>query len=86
MANFEGHPTLLVIFICDHFPFSMHLKKDLVKFQNDYMSRELVLVAISPNYTITVPKDGLDFITEDARNFEYLFSYLCDETQSVTLA
>lgn len=86
LADFEGHPALLVTFICNHCPFVVHLKKDIVKLANDYMPRGLAIAAISSNSAVTHPQDGPDFMAEDARTFEYTFPYLYDETQEVARA
>ncbi|XP_057814075.1 uncharacterized protein LOC131027988 isoform X3 [Cryptomeria japonica] len=95
LDDFQGHPALLVMFICNHCPFVVHLKKDIVKLANDYMSRRdnldtvqkgLAVVAISSNSTVTHPEDGPDFMAEEAKKFGYQFPYLYDETQEVARA
>ncbi|GLJ25006.1 hypothetical protein SUGI_0478730 [Cryptomeria japonica] len=79
LDDFQGHPALLVMFICNHCPFVIHLKKEIFKLTNDYMPKGLGVVAISSNYTVTHPQDGPDFMAEEAKKFGYQFPYLYDE-------
>ncbi|KAM7507862.1 hypothetical protein LguiA_018315 [Lonicera macranthoides] len=86
LEDFESYPALLVMFICNHCPFVIHLKKDIVKLSNFYMKKGLAVVAISSNSVITHPQDGPDFMAEEARLFNYPFPYLYDESQDVARA
>ncbi|XP_024029406.1 uncharacterized protein LOC21400882 [Morus notabilis] len=81
LTDFESYPALLVMFICNHCPFVIHLKKDIVKLTNFYMKKGLAVVAISSNSVSTHPQDGPKFMAEEARLFNYPFPYLYDETQ-----
>ncbi|XP_050208157.1 uncharacterized protein LOC126657499 [Mercurialis annua] len=83
LEDFESHPALLVLFICNHCPFVIHLKKVLVKLSNFYMKKGLAVVAISSNSVATHPQDGPQFMAEDAKLFKYPFPYLYDESQEV---
>ncbi|KAF5749104.1 Peroxiredoxin Q chloroplastic [Tripterygium wilfordii] len=83
LEDFEGHPALLVMFICNHCPFVKHLKKDIVKLANFYMKKGLAVVAISSNSIATHPQDGPQFMAEEAKLFKYPFPYLYDESQDV---
>ncbi|XP_024357173.1 uncharacterized protein [Physcomitrium patens] len=86
LEDFEAFPALLVMFICNHCPFVIHLKKDLVKLANSYQPRGLQIVAISSNSVVTHPQDGPEFMAEDAKTLRYPFPYLYDETQEVAKA
>nr|XP_011458536.1 PREDICTED: uncharacterized protein LOC101305999 isoform X1 [Fragaria vesca subsp. vesca] len=83
LEDFESHPALLVMFICNHCPFVIHLKKAIVKLANFYMKKGLAVVAISSNSVTTHPQDGPEFMSEEARLFKYPFPYLYDESQDV---
>ncbi|CAA7058270.1 unnamed protein product [Microthlaspi erraticum] len=83
LDDFELYPCLLVMFICNHCPFVVHLKKDIVKLSNFYMQKGLAVVAISSNSVVTHPQDGPEFMAEDAKKFKYPFPYLYDESQEV---
>ncbi|CAA6660330.1 unnamed protein product [Spirodela intermedia] len=86
LDDFEAYPALLVMFICNHCPFVVHLKKDIVKLANFYMKRGLAVVAISSNSTVTHPQDGPEFMAEEAKSFNYPFPYLYDQSQAAARA
>lgn len=81
LSDFDSYPALLVMFICNHCPFVIHLKKDIVKLTNFYMKKGLAVVTISSNSVSTHPQDGPQFMAEEAQLFKYPFPYLYDETQ-----
>ncbi|XP_055834952.1 uncharacterized protein LOC129903422 isoform X2 [Solanum dulcamara] len=83
LDDFEPYPALLVMFICNHCPFVIHLKKDIVKLSNFYMKKGLAVVAISSNSVVTHPQDGPEFMAEEAKLLKYPFPYLYDESQEV---
>ncbi|KAH8968781.1 hypothetical protein BDL97_03G148200 [Sphagnum fallax] len=74
------------MFICNHCPYAIHLKEDIVKRANNYMLKGLAAVAISSNSVKTHPQDGPSFMAEEARTYKYPFPYLYDETQEVAKA
>ena len=79
--DFDGQP-LLVMFICNHCPFVVHLKADLARFGEAYGDR-LGIVAISSNDVRSHPQDGPKFMAQDHARFGYPFPYLFDESQTV---
>ncbi|KAM7259037.1 hypothetical protein ACFE04_014778 [Oxalis oulophora] len=83
LEDFEPYPALLVMFICNHCPFVIHLKKHITKLSNFYIKKGLAVVAISSNSVVTHPQDGPQLMAEDAKLHKYPFPYLYDETQDV---
>ncbi|CAM6079346.1 unnamed protein product [Sphagnum tenellum] len=75
-----------VMFICNHCPYVIHLKEDIVKLANNYMPKGLAVVAISSNSVETHPQDGPSLMAEEATTYKYPFPYLYDETQEVAKA
>ncbi|KAJ8628784.1 hypothetical protein MRB53_022107 [Persea americana] len=86
LDDFESYPALLVMFICNHCPFVIHLKKDIVKLTNFYKNKGLAVIAISSNSVATHPQDGPELMAEEAKLFSYPFPYLYDESQEVAQA
>ncbi|CAI5960495.1 unnamed protein product [Closterium sp. NIES-65] len=77
----------VVMFICNHCPFVVHIKSQLVALGNEYISKHgLAVVAISSNSVLTHPQDGPDKMAEEAKQFNFPFPYLYDETQEVAKA
>jgi peroxiredoxin len=80
--QFQGKP-LLVIFMCNHCPFVIHLRSALKSFADEYQQRGLAVVGISSNDVQAYPQDGPVKMQEEARTAGYQFPYLFDATQQV---
>ncbi|PRW44843.1 prolyl endopeptidase-like isoform A [Chlorella sorokiniana] len=85
-AYAAGAPATLVMFICNHCPFVVHLKPALTELAKEYQAKGVKVVAISSNSVETHPQDGPDKMAEDAKEQGYTFPYLYDETQEVAKA
>ncbi len=81
-SDFKGKP-LLVMFICNHCPFVVHVNDGLVSFANDYQEQGLAIVAINSNDVENYPEDSPPKMREYAERLGYTFPYLFDETQDV---
>lgn len=84
-SDFSGQP-LLVIFMCNHCPFVVHLRSELAAFGTAYGDLGLGIAAISSNDVTEYPQDGPLQMVEEARDAGYTFPYLFDETQEVAQA
>lgn len=85
LSDFQGKP-LLVMFICNHCPYVVHVASELAKIGKDYAATELGIVAISSNDASEYPADSFDKMKEEAVERGYSFPYLYDETQQVAIA
>lgn len=81
-ADFAGKP-LLVIFMCNHCPFVLHLRSALASFAAEYQSKGLAVVGISSNDVSTYPQDGPEEMKTEAKTAGYTFPYLFDGDQDV---
>jgi len=86
LADFSGAGALLVVFMCNHFPYVRHLKAPLAAMIREYQPRGLAAVGISANDVETHPDDGPDKMAEEAAAQGYSFPYLYDADQSVAKA
>lgn len=84
-SDFAGKP-LLVIFMCNHCPFVIHLREALADFTKEYQSKGLAIVGISSNDVENYPQDGPEEMKQEAESAGYSFPYLYDEDQSVAKA
>lgn len=84
-SDFAGRP-LLVMFICNHCPFVVHLKEALAKLSEDYADSECAIVGISANDVSTHPQDGPEAMTSMKAESGWRFPYLYDESQAVAKA
>ena len=81
-SQFVGKP-LLVVFMCNHCPFVVHLREALAKFADEYMERGLAIVGISSNDVDEYPQDGPEAMKVEAKSAGYHFRYLFDASQDV---
>lgn len=86
LTELKGEHGTVVMFICNHCPFVIHLNEELVKLANDYQNKGIGFIAISSNNADTHPQDGPSFMKTHAEQMDYPFVYLYDETQEVAKA
>lgn len=82
----RGDNGTLVLFLCNHCPYVIHVNSELVKLVNDYLSQGIKAIGISSNDAVNYPDDGPDKMSIVARVLRYPFPYLYDEVQSVAKA
>jgi hypothetical protein len=80
-----GCHGLLVMFICVHCPYVVHVEKELARIGRDYEGR-IGIVAISSNDVETYPQDSPEEMKKQAERLGFRFPYLFDETQEVARA
>ena len=77
---------VLVMFICNHCPFVIHLRAELVALCNAAVERGLAVVAINANDRATHPQDGPEHMATLARQEAWRFPYCFDESQEMAMA
>jgi peroxiredoxin len=86
LEDFSGRDGLLVMFICAHCPFVLHVESELARLAADYQPNGLGVVAISSNSTATHPQDAPENLKAMAQRVGFDFPYLHDSTQEVAKA
>jgi hypothetical protein len=74
------------MFICNHCPYVVHVREQLVRLANDYQQRGIGFVAISSNDIVNYPADSPEKMKQLADELHFPFPYLYDETQEVARA
>jgi thiol-disulfide isomerase/thioredoxin len=82
----DGKRGTLVMFLCNHCPFVVHVRAELARVANEAVERGLAVVAINSNDVATYPQDGPDAMARLAREDRWRFPFLFDETQDVARA
>lgn len=77
---------LLVIFMCNHCPYVIHIRQKLVERIAQYQQQGITVVAINANDYAEYPDDSPEKMLADAVEFNYTFPYLVDEDQAVAKA
>ncbi len=86
LEQLKGNEATVIMFICNHCPYVVHVNSELVKLAGDYISKGVKFVAISSNDAASYPDDAPDKMKEAAVKLKYPFPYLYDETQEVAKA
>ncbi len=82
----DGARAYLVMFICNHCPFVVHVRDELARIGADYGSRGVSIIAINSNDISKHPTDDPAHMKVEAETSGYTFPYVFDESQSVAKA
>jgi peroxiredoxin len=86
LADFAEAKGLLVMFICNHCPFVIHIREELARLTREVASEGVAAVGIMSNDIAKYPADAPPKMKEEAQRAGYGFPYLLDETQEVAKA
>lgn len=76
----------VIMFICNHCPFVVHIQKKLVEIADIYQKKGTRFIAISSNDVTEYPEDSPEKMREVAQSLHFPFPYLYDETQTIAKA
>ena len=86
LDDFKDAPALLVVFMCNHCPYVIHVREGLAQLARDYQKKGVAIVGINANDVSSFPQDSPDKMKEEVRAVGYVFPYLYDESQEVAKA
>lgn len=86
LNDFAGSEGLVVLFICNHCPYVIHIAPQLAKVASEYQKKGIAFVAINSNDTEQYPDDDMAHMIEEKNNRHYPFAYLLDEKQEIAKA
>ncbi|NJX15604.1 thioredoxin family protein [Tamlana crocina] len=86
IEQIKGEKGTVVMFICNHCPFVIHVNEEMVKVANTYAEKGIGFVAISSNDVKNYPQDSPEKMKVHAEENHYPFPYLYDETQETAKA
>jgi len=86
LDSFAGKTALLVMFICRHCPYVVHVEQEIAKIGRDYRDSNLGIVAISSNDASRYPDDTPPRLKKMAMRLGFAFPFCVDETQDVAKA
>ncbi len=86
LQELKGKRATVILFICNHCPFVIHINKELVRLANDYNTKGISFIAISSNDVKNYPQDSPELMKQLAFEEGYPFPYLYDESQEVAKA
>ena len=83
LADFRSKAALLVVFMCNHCPYVIHIRAGLAQLARDYLPRNVGMVGINSNDVANYPADSPANMKQEVQSAGYIFPYLYDETQAV---
>ena len=86
LADFQDQAALVVVFMCNHCPYVIHIRSGLAQLARDYAPKNAGIVGINSNDAKNYPDDSPAKMKEEVKTAGYVFPYLYDETQAVAKA
>jgi peroxiredoxin len=83
LAGFKDKVALIVVFMCNHCPYVIHLRAGLAQLARDYAPKNAGIVGINSNDVKNYPGDSPAKMKDEVKAAGYIFPYLYDETQAV---
>lgn len=82
-SDFRSAKVLLVVFLCRHCPYVVHVRPALQRIAEDFQAVGLSVVGISSNDPVKYPDDAPDKLADMVREVGFTFPVLFDESQEV---
>ncbi|MFC1758103.1 thioredoxin family protein [Planctomycetota bacterium] len=86
LSDFGDAKALLVMFLCNHCPYVIHVAPELARLAAEYQHKGVAVVGISSNDASQYPQDSPEQMVHEAEARGYMFPYLFDEDQDVAKA
>lgn len=86
LADVRGPNGTLVMFICNHCPYVKAIRPRLVRDLKELKAMGVNAIGIMSNDPTDYPEDGFEHMQAVAREFDFPFPYVIDETQEVAKA
>jgi peroxiredoxin len=86
LDSFADKAALLVMFICRHCPYVVHVQYEIAKLGRDYINAGLGIVGISSNDPAQYPDDAPQRLKEMAERVGFTFPLCFDDTQEIAQA
>jgi thiol-disulfide isomerase/thioredoxin len=87
LQDLKGDRGTVVMFICNHCPYVLHIKQQLIDIANKYKQQGINVVAISANDIENYPQDAPDKMKQLMAEWGNPFAaYLYDESQDIAKA
>lgn len=86
LQDCRGENGLLVMFICNHCPYVKAVRDRIVRDARELRDYGIASVAIMSNDPTDYPEDSFENMAQIAKEYDFPFPYLLDETQAVAKA
>ncbi|MFH1303082.1 MAG: thioredoxin family protein [Planctomycetota bacterium] len=80
--SFKDKEVLVIAFICNSCPYAVDYEDRLNRLAQKYAAKDAPVAVIAVNVNL-VPADSLEKMTEQAKQKQFVFPYLFDESQKI---
>jgi peroxiredoxin len=82
LSDFAEKQALLVVFLCAHCPYVIHVQPELARLARDYADRSIAMIGITSNDAVQYPQDAPEPTAAMAREAGLTFPICYDESQA----
>jgi peroxiredoxin len=86
LSDVKGENGVLVMFICNHCPYVKAVRERIVRDAKELKQYGIGSIAIMSNDPEDYPEDSFDNMKRLAREFDFPFPYVLDESQGIAKA
>ena len=86
LSDYKSAGGFIVVFTCNHCPFAKAYEQRIIDLDKKYAGKGYPVVAINPNDKDIVPEDSFEEMQKRAKEKNYVFPYLYDESQETAKA
>lgn len=86
LASFKDARALVVVFTCNHCPYANAVEDRVLALAREYAPKGVAFIGINPNDAVKYPADSFDAMKARAKEKNFPFPYLHDESQTVARA
>ena len=83
LSELKSDKATLVVFMCNHCPYVIHILDQLINIANDYQDKGVSFIGINSNDVISHPQDSPEEMKKLVEEYTIPFPYLFDETQDI---
>jgi len=86
LGSFKNSKILIIVFSCNHCPFVIGSEDRMNKLFADYSPKGVTMVAINSNEAEGHPTDSFEHMVQRAKDKNFRFPYVRDDSQQVAVA
>ncbi|MAE60792.1 MAG: thioredoxin family protein [Planctomycetaceae bacterium] len=83
LADFADAKALLIVVMCNHCPYVVHLADKLAELARDYQQKGVAVVGVNANDIDKHPDDSPEKMAEESKKRGYTFPYVHDASQQL---
>src|SRR4051812_13255832 len=83
LSDYQAAKGFIVTFTCNHCPYAVAYEDRIIALNNKYAAKGYPVIAINPNSVEKVPEDSYEKMQDRAKEKNFTFPYLYDESQEI---